>query len=51
MKTLQQIDWLTSLKESSHKIKGYRIDWLKWTLAVTVLSIIGLGVYSAIVNL
>jgi len=28
-----------------------QIDWLKWTLAVTVLSIIGSGVYSAIVNL
>lgn len=28
-----------------------QIDWLKWTLAVLVLSIIGLGVYSAIVNL
>lgn len=51
MKTLQQIDWRTSLKESSNKIKGYQIDWLKWTLAVTVLSIIGSGVYSAIVNL
>jgi len=28
-----------------------KIDWLKWTLAVAVLSIIGSGAYSAIVNL
>jgi len=28
-----------------------QIDWLKWTLAVAVLSIIGYAVYSAIMNL
>jgi len=28
-----------------------QIDWLKWTLAVATFTIIGSGVYSAIVNL
>lgn len=48
MKTLQQIDWLTSLKESAHKIKGYRIDWLKWTLIALFGAVL---VHQALINM